>query len=339
VRVAAWRSSQAILAGVLPVYEALVARDQRECPAAFARLERRALRVLPGPAGGAVTPGDVDAPRMPMLGRSRRDPHWNGRAHEDYPTALGAVAPLVERTVRNLERVLRRDAHPRWVPGYASGARPHLPAAMRLTHDPRALSELWQRRTLPTRFDPAFALLLDLSGSMWGASIEHAFRGTVLLCEVLARLGVRFAVHGFRQERRSFKALHAPLDAAARARIAQMPAAVGGSNHDAPALRQTAHELSAVAATARVLVVISDGQPSGPEPDGRAALREAVADITRAGTVHLVGVGLGRSARHVARFYPDPVAGVALDDLPDALARTLARTLLGPSHPLAGVPV
>jgi hypothetical protein len=337
VRVAAWRSSQAILAGVLPVYEALVARDQRVCPAAFARLERRALHVLPGPAGDAATPGDVDAPRVRRPGRRRRDPDWNGRPHEDYPTALGAVAPLVERTVRALARVLRRDAHPRWMPGYASGARPHLPAAMRLAHDVRALSELWQRRTLPTRFDPAFALLLDLSGSMSGPSIEHAFRATVLLCEVLARLGVRFAVHGFREERRSFKALNAPLDAAARARIAQMPAAVGGSNHDAPALRQTAHELSAVAATARVLVVMSDGQPSGPEPDSRAALHEAVADITRAGTVHLVGVGLGRSARHVARFYPDALAGVALDALPDALARTLARTLLGPSHPLAGV--
>lgn len=337
VRVAAWRSCRAIVAGVVPLYEALVARDQRVCPAAFARLERRALRALPGTAGAPARPGEAEAPRVRRPGPLHRDPDdWNGRAHEDYASALDTVAPLVARTVRALERVLRREAQPRWLPGYASGARPHLPAAMRLAHDPRALSELWQRRSLPTRFDPAFALLLDLSSSMSGASIQHAFRATVLLCEVLARLGVRFAVHGFRQERRTFKTLDAPLDAAARARIARMPAAVGSHNHDAPALRETARELSSVAATARVLLVMSDGQPVGPGPDPAAALHEAVADITRAGAVQLVGVGLGREARHVARFYPDALAGVALDTLPDALARTLARTLLGPSHPLAG---
>ena len=180
--------------------------------------------------------------------------------------------------------------------------------------------------------------MLDLSGSMSGERIGHGFRGVVLLCEVLAQLGVPFGVCGFQDVLLPFKALGAPLDDAVRSVLGTMPhevegARVGGHNRpqhnwDGPALRAAAERLQAHGARDPILLVVSDGEPSGPG-DAADELRRAVDDVVAAG-LHLVGVGLGPGTQHVARFYPDHLAEVPLHAFPVALGARLESLLLGP---------
>jgi Mg-chelatase subunit ChlD len=84
----------------------------------------------------------------------------------------------------------------------------------------------------------------------------------------------------------------------------------------------------------RVLIVVSDGRPSGPA-DGGTALAAAVHELEGDGGVHLIGVGLGPSTEHVAHYYRSHVAKLPLEAFPSALGALLADLVL--AHPPKGV--
>jgi hypothetical protein len=281
-------------------------------------------------------PASRTLPELDAEARRRLEAAADPSAADVWGAALQAVAGLAEPMVAELERVLTLDAFPRWVAGWPSGSRLDLRAAMQLEADRAGIDRLWQRKTVPHKHDPAFVLLLDLSGSMAGAPMEQGFRGVVLLSEVLARLGVPFAVHGFQDVLVPLKAFDAPLDGPMRALLGTMPAEVEGRrpggrnrpehNHDGPVIARAAELLARRPADHRVLIVVSDGIPSGPG-DGEAALRDAIGEIRAAGAVHLVGVGLGPGTGHVARYYPEHLANVPLTAFPGALGRAIEAHL------------
>jgi cobalamin biosynthesis protein CobT len=166
---------------------------------------------------------------------------------------------------------------------------------------------------------------------MSGEKIEQGFRGVVLVAEVLERLGVAFAVYGFQDALIPFKGFGDRLDAVARTRIGEMPAEVLGArrgghnrpqhNWDGPVLDQAALLMRGRAGTP-ILMVVSDGEPSGPD-DGERHLRHVVRKITEANDVLLVGVGVGPGTDHVARYYPVYLANVPLAELPAALGASI----------------
>lgn len=362
VRLSAFHAWSIVWREVRPVYDALRRADEahgRATKEAEARLLQllRALR-MEGPPRGAprsrrvrLTPELADLLRaqgLPALEPGGEPYHGElspelraaaerviaEEAGDAWEAARRAVAHLTDPLFAELERLLRPTTYPRWVSGFPTGSRVDLRAAMQLGVAPDAHARLWQRKTLPTKRDPAFTLLLDLSGSMAGAEIEEGFKGLVLLCEVLARLGVPFAAHGFQDRVVRFKAFDEPFDPSMRVRLGAMPLEVMGrrpggrnrpqDNWDGPVLLEAAAELLEWPARDRVLVVVSDGLPSGPA-DAESALRRAIAQVGR--DVHLVGVGLGEGASHVANFYPDAVARIPLDRFPSAMARLLSRLL------------
>ncbi len=351
VRLSAYDAWHVTWTEVRPTYESLVRADTehlarlKQLERSFlsrlsgihrpilGRRARRPPRPVHGPPPSAV-PG-TGSERLPELAahtRRRLGEAEHAEAGSSYEAARRAVAPLVDRTVEALSRALRRDAHPRWMSGYPTGSRIDLASAMQLDADRARIDRLWQRKTVPRKRDPAFMLLLDLSGSMGGEPIAHGFRGVVLLAEVLDRLGVPFEVQGFQDVPIPFKEFSAPLDATCRARLSEMPAEVEGRrrggrnrpehNWDGPVLERTANRLMAQAADHRVLIVVSDGIPSGPG-DGEGALRQAIDSVEGSGRVHLLGVGLGPGTAHVARFYPEHLANVPLEGLPEVLGRSI----------------
>lgn len=328
VRLTAYEAYSITVEEVWPLVKDLVEQDEREGWDVQA-LEKEFLAQLHSPLeeGKGIPLPAEDSQRLP--------------SRETYRSALQKVHPLIERLVEELEAVLRAEARPRWAPGFPSGMRVDLRQAMAFEADPRNYHRLWERRTIPVKRDPAFLLLVDLSGSMSkGQRIEQAFRGVVLLAETLERLRFRYAIHGFQDVLIPFKAFSAPLDAAMRNRLAEMVLETRDKrphgrncsryNDDGPCLREAAQELLTVPATERFLIVLSDGLPEGPQGTEASCrlLREAVDWVRSSTDIHLIGLGLGPSTEHVEDFYPYGQANVPLEQVPVVLGRLLRQLIL-----------
>lgn len=93
-------------------------------------------------------------------------------------------------------------------------------------------------------------------------------------------------------------------------------------------LRSAANLFDGQPGNPKVLIVVSDGEPSGPG-DGSGELHRAVAAVQAQGDVLLVGVGLGPNTDHVATYYPEAIANVPLEAFPEALGQCLSKHLLG----------
>lgn len=360
VRSAAWQAWRVVWLDIRPAYEALLDKDP-DGKAQLTEAERRFLSqtsgivdpsaprrgrrpagLAPGelpvgpPVSGPLPPGGTVTELSPEE-RAALDAAVAADPADRWAEALREVEPLVERLAGDLERVLRPVSYPRWLSGYASGARVDLRVAMSAEIQPGAYTRMWQRKTLPDKRDPAFWLLLDLSGSMSGANIEHGFKGVVLLASVLDRLGIPFAVSGFQDVVIPFKEMSDPLDPLVKKRLGTMPLEVsrsrpGGRNRpehnwDGPVLKDIAERLSDWPAATPILVVVSDGVPSGPS-DGERALHQAVATVLSSG-ITLLGIGLGPGTGHVARYYPDAIADVPLQSFAAALGARVDQLLRG----------
>ena len=146
VRLAAYRSLEALWREVLPVYDELVKQDL-EAGRSVAEEEGRLLRRLrevrvvglararaggrhEGLAGERVA--EVDESMRHAMNRVLR-----GAPESRYEQARRDVAPLVQRLVDELERVLRPASYPRWYGGFPWGARVDLRRAMQAEADPR----------------------------------------------------------------------------------------------------------------------------------------------------------------------------------------------------------
>lgn len=141
---------------------------------------------------------------------------------DDYDAARRLVAPLIERLARELERILRPNSYPRWVRGFPSGSALDLRAAMRFNADPASYLGLWKRKTIPSKRDRQGGLGFD-------ARRAHSGLGRCAKPEVLERLGVPFAVHGFQDRIIRFKEFEQPMDAVMRKKLGSMPFEVVGT--------------------------------------------------------------------------------------------------------------
>ncbi len=339
VRVAAWAWWSLVHRSIRPAYQPLVDADlvTRSAPD---REEAEFMRRLHGLApGGYGLAGARRGARGSGHGRGRHG-GASGRSaaapvpSSTYEATRQRVAPLIARTSRALLPLVTRGRIPAWTGACPSGGRVDLRAVMQGDADPRRRHRVWQRKRLPVGRDPAVHLLVDLSGSMAGERIEHAFAGVVLLCEVMHRLQIPFALSGFQDRRIAVKRATDPLDQVTRERVGALPLEVLGRrpggrnrpehNHDGPALLDAAHELLGRPAQERWLWVVSDGLPTGPG-DGVGALHAAVGRVVDDGRVRMIGLGLGPGTEHVASFFPQALPATPLEDLPEALGGLVER--------------
>lgn len=154
-----------------------------------------------------------------------------------------------------------------------------------------------------------------------GERMRHAFDGLVLLVEVCRRVGVPAAVWSFASRCREELAWEAPLDAATRRRLGNLPATCGGMTQMAPALDAVRKALARRRGAPKLLFVLSDG-----EPDNAAAATAAVHRLDEAG-IGSIGLGLGSEAGGLARLFPRSVTGIPPARLVDHLGALLESTL------------
>ncbi|PYG02707.1 MULTISPECIES: nitric oxide reductase activation protein NorD [unclassified Thioalkalivibrio] len=149
-------------------------------------------------------------------------------------------------------------------------------------------------RTLRQERDLSVLVLLDLSEStnetVRGTDtsvVQLAREATTLLSGAISRIGDPFAIHGFNSDGRHdveyfrFKDFDAPWDDTARARLAGMKGAL--STRMGAAIRHATEQLRARGSQKKLMLVITDGEPSDTDVrdpqylrfDARRAVEEA----------------------------------------------------------------
>ena len=232
----------------------------------------------------------------------------------EYDKAYEEVADIINSLYVRLKRFFLPERHPKWKKGYPTGSRLDLAMAMQAEADPRYLERIWERKTVPHKFDYRFSILVDLSGSMRGEKIEETFKGLVVLAEVLERLGIQYEILGFQDEIIPYKDFKERLTKEVRERLSiakREPYNNGVHNQaiwnsDGYCLKEAYKRLLQNLGKNNFLIVLSDGIPepddehSGPEYD----LDKIVEEIVQEKRIKLIGIGLGPGTEHVEEYYP-----------------------------------
>lgn len=251
-----------------------------------------------------------------------------------YEKTRLSLGSQIEHLSAMLEELFQPKRKLREKTGLPHGEKIDLKKLVAFDADPKLYRQLWRRKTIPDRRSFAIYLLVDLSSSMnQNGKIMAAFGGMVLLAEVLHRHHVDFAISGFQNELIPFHFFGEPFSPESRLKLEQMiPAVENGSNHDGPCLLEASVVLAARPATDRLLVVISDGEPSGPgnRENATRELKKTIEKIGSATTpVDLIGLGLGDGTDHVSEYYPKSSSCIRETDLAGEIAMVIKSALLG----------
>lgn len=240
-----------------------------------------------------------------------------------YDSMRQKVANQIQKMTQELQNVLRPTRAAKWKDGYTSGSKVNLKRMIQREARNQGDLDFWQRKTQISKRSVAATLLIDLSGSMHGFKSEAALQGAILFWESLHSLGIAASIDGFKTERVPILRFGDPIVQENRKKIANMLNLVGSVNHDAVALSSAFEELIRQPADEHVLIVISDGQPVGPNAD--CELHRVVSRIK--GRVHLIGLGLGADTRHVEQYYPYAKGEIPIANLSKEIGLVLQNVL------------
>lgn len=198
-------------------------------------------------------------------------------------------------------------------------------------------TKIFESKKTPEKKDYAFTLLIDLSGSMGGRKIKETFKATVLLAEVLNRLGVNIEILGFQDKVIEFLKFGQKLDDQTRKKISGMENEVwnsnpdgnnnAGYNDDGPCLLDASKSLAKQPNKQKFLLVLSDGMPAGRRSNQNDLLNSVKKILTETDQ-KLIGIGLLSDA--VKNFYPTSLPNITMEQLVDVLATLLQDMILHP---------
>lgn len=255
-----------------------------------------------------------------------------------------------EKLYRELEEVFTPNIK-KTVKLKSAGSKINLPAVFRWEASRKAGggqidNKIFETVHLPEKKDYVFTLLNDLSGSMSKSnkSVED-FKAKILLAEVLNRLGVKNEILGFQDTVITFKKFDEELNDDIRKKMSGMLLEVeninpgghnrAGVNYDAPCLLEASKWLETQPGKEKFLIVISDGQPTGPRnwrenkgPD--EYLKEAVETILKNTDHKLIALGLGEDTEYVKDFYPTAFPNITAEHLAEIMGDLLKDMILNP---------
>lgn len=268
--------------------------------------------------------------QMQRNGRRRGgDPNDDTQDLErSYQELKKGIYPQIQRLTQELENLLRPTHRGDWQDGYTSGPKVNIrkmlqqEARNQVMHtDPKI--DFWQRKTKITKRSVAATLLVDLSGSMRGEKSIAALQGAILFAEALHALDIPASVAGFKTEVIPVVGFGERFSNVHRRNIAKMLRQVGSINHDALAVEWAYKELTKQSAVEKILIVISDGQPVGPDsPEDLVEIIQQIQD-----KIHLIGLGLGPQTGHVEEFYRHGIGNIPITDLSKNIGQVLQKVL------------
>ncbi len=216
----------------------------------------------------------------------------------EYDKAYEETADIINLLYYRLKKIFLSERHPKWRKGFPSGSRFDLEKAMQAEADPRYLEKLWERKTIPHKFDYRFSILVDLSGSMQGKKIEETFKGMVTLVEVLEKFGLQYEVIGFSDRVKTFKEWGDKLDKKKREELAKMKGWGGEGTNTDGASRLSLEHIEKNKGKDNFILTLTDGESNNGEH-----LLEILEEIKNR-NIKTVGVGLGPDTKFVEDYYP-----------------------------------
>ena len=197
---------------------------------------------------------------------------------------------------------------------------------------PRNDGRVFYKTALPSETpELAVALLLDESGSMSGNDRATSARATaIILYDFCQALNIPIIVYGHSTGYGSVELFsYAEFDAIDRDdRYRMMDISARGSNRDGAALRFVAEQLAKRREDVRILILVSDGQPSDSGyygSEAEADLRGIRQEYQRKGLL-FVAAAIGEDKANIQRIYGESFLDITdLNKLPVALAEVVKR--------------
>ena len=243
-----------------------------------------------------------------------------------------AIAPELLQLSKRLQRSIRSVLTDKRQGGKQTG----LLAGKRLNQHAlyRDDGRVFCNSRLPTEpINLAVALLVDESGSMCGSDrITRARATAIVVHDFCEKLGIPVMIMGHTASSRmvdlySYAAFDS-VDRNDRYRLMDMSAR--WCNRDGAALRFVAEKLVKYPADAKMLLIISDGQPNDDDYGGSAAeadLRGIKLEYSRRG-VQIFAAAIGTDRDRIERIYGNGYLDISdLNQLPIMLTQLIARNL------------
>ena len=246
--------------------------------------------------------------------------------------SYNAIAPELLQLSKRLQRSIRSVLTDKRQGGKQTG----LLAGKRLNQHAlyRDDGRVFCNSRLPTEpINLAVALLVDESGSMCGSNrITRARATAIVVHDFCEKLGIPVMIMGHTASSRmvdlySYAAFDS-VDRNDRYRLMDMSAR--WCNRDGAALRFVAEKLVKYPADAKMLLIISDGQPNDDDYGGSAAeadLRGIKLEYSRRG-VQIFAAAIGTDRDRIERIYGNWYLDISdLNQLPIMLTQLIARNL------------
>lgn len=288
---------------------------------------------------------------------------WNAGYHmnrtadiKKYNELLDETAGSINTMRRKLERAIQAKAKRDWDVCKEQGRLD----SKRLVGAFQGNPAVYKERIDSSDLDTAVSILVDHSGSMKSDRKTHtSILCTVALFECLTKIGVPFEVTGFNNmsvfpnetaSNKYYRDRHGaardvyryqryePLQMynyknfndrpmLAKAILPTMYNHMGGNNGDGEAVMIAGARLLERPEKRKILMVLSDGQPSCAGHGGQGRyLKEVVAKLEKK-NIDLLGIGICSSA--VREFYPKYAVCNNIEELPKGTMDILAKLLLG----------
>lgn len=263
-----------------------------------------------------------------------RTPKPLGKGHTPSVRHMECVKGLVQRTnlpakVRSYLMAMKREKS---VTGYRSGKLD----TSRLTDAVRGRDDIF-RRVEPVRMvNSAVSLLVDSSGSMSGSAFQSACASALMLAEALQGVGCKVEIAGFTETSELIHDVWLPFGQRfVRENVLLKMGAMAHSlcnNADGENILYAYNRLLAQKEERKILIVLSDGEPSACGPEGHTMgvgqfTKNVCETVEKDKRVMLVGLGM--SGYSPKRFYKNaykveygqPLEGVLLNIVKDAVLK------------------
>lgn len=271
---------------------------------------------------------------------------------DTYGRYYQEVRPLIQKTVGELEDVLRPNRLLRFHGEFPDGIRANMLQAMQFEADPARYNRLWQRKNLPQRRDYRFYLLVDLSNTMQKErKIEETVKGVVFLTEVLDRLSVPLEIAGFttmpdEDDREQpvfwlYKRFNEGINTGVKKSIGKMLADGRGNTPTAEATSLAIDRLRRNSCQENFLITLTDGLPdmfNDGDVDGegeKERTRLLLRQVQEKGWLRMIAIKLGRDSRgndFIRENYPASLILEQASELSGTLANLIEEILLANSR-------
>jgi len=250
-----------------------------------------------------------------------------------YQLNLDMVKRLVHNLTGQMANIIREDTKPKWQGGLRRGKeiewdRFFISSMSGFTDD-----RYWIDRTVPTKRDMKFTLVIDESSSMSGSRGENALLACLVFMDVLQNLGIDFNVRGFGDNTYLHKGFRNQIEDGIRRNydtikernelIEELSSsmATGGATADGDALYAAVEDVRNYGSEKNIVLLLTDGEGNQGMP-----LDDAMKHAQDLG-IKVIGIGIGEGISYVAENYEHHLQVPNIDVLPLEFKRLLKKEI------------